>query len=377
MKLKGILSAIIGGLLGVIILIGAIGFIDWFLTSRQTLNPGEVAIIREVWKKEGSLIGPSAPPYEVRVVENNSSQKITFFIQPYPFGYVEEIINKEEIKKFSFDLPLWTKDTITHNPNDASIARVLFGKGKFKVKNARLYAKNLDYLGLPYAKEGDILYPVKTFLRQRGIEPEVNSREELLSEIVHMDFSQFLSVTVNKWNNSIAQKYTLLAKSMKEENITSKEEKEKFIADFLKKYPWYRLEPEALEKLRENPEVQKLLQNYFEALRSEKPLSIKYHLGQIQKFFANYIRENPEAYDKEKWEYVKSLLLQPDKLPEEYKLEFVYPFVENRIKNIQNDYIKSLRKLLSEDYGVELISFKVEAKDDLSARYPYLLMERG
>jgi len=374
--LKGLGSAIAGGILGSLILIFTVGFVDWWLTSRQTLEPGEKAIIREVWKKEGPLWGPSPPPYQVRVVKNNSSRQITFFIQPYPFGYVEEIIKEGEVKEFSFDLPLWTKDTITHNPDDASIARVLSGEGEFQIKDIRLYAENLDYRGLPYAKQGDLLYPVKAFLIRRGREPEVSSREELLSEIVYMGFSQFFSTTVNKWGESIAQKYTLLAKSIREREIISIKEREEFIADFLKKYPWYKLEPDSLEKLRGNVEVQELFQKYFEALRAENLQLANSSLREIEEFFSRYIEKNPEAYDEEKWDYVKSLLLHSDTFPSEYKLEFIYPFVEERIQDIREEYTKTMQQEISTSYGVEILKFQVEMKEDLTARHPYILMQR-
>lgn len=368
--------AIAGGILGSIILVFTVGFVDWLLTSRQTLQPYERAIVREVWKKEGHLWGPSAPPYQIRVVDNDSSEQITFFIQPYPFGYVEEIIGKEEIKKFSFSLPLWTKDTITGNLDDASITRILSAKGEYQIKDVHLYAENLDYRKLPYAKQGDLLYPIKNSLLGRGRQLELKSREQLLSEIMYVDFSRFFSDKVNQWGESIAQKYTLLAKSIREEKIIALQERENFISDFLKKYPWYRLEPEYLEKLRGNEEVQELFQKYFQALRAEDPQMISSSLQEIEQFFIRYMEKNPKAYDEEKWNYVKFLLLKSEALPPEYKPEFVYPFVEKRIQNIQGDYIQNVQGEISTNYGVKITKFEVEMREDLTARYPYILMQR-
>jgi len=376
MKFKDLGLAILGGIIGSIILIGGIAGIDWLLTSRQTLDRGEGAIIREVWEKEGALWGPSSPPYRIRVVKNNSSKKIIFFIQPYPFGCVEEIVKKGEIKRFSFNLPLWTKDTITNNPNDASIARVLFADGQFKISNIKLYAENLDYRKLPYAHQGEELYEVKKFLLQRGREPEVSSREDLFSEIVYMDFSKFFSTAVDKMVNSIAPKYTLLAKPMREEGISSIEDKKKFIRNFLDKYPWYLLEPEYLEKLRENPEIQKLFQNYFEALRKKNKELINLNFKKIKNFFSRYMEENPASYDEEKWNYVKSLLLSANALPKEYKPEFMYPFVEKHIQGIYKNYTRKLHHDASTTYGVNIVKFKLNIKDDLTARYPYMLMKK-
>lgn len=376
MKVKTLLTGIAGGILGIIIVLASVGFIDYLLTSRQKLEPGEGAIIREVWKKEGPLLGPSAPPYQVRTVENNSSESITFIIQPFPFGYVEEVLKKQEVKTFSFDLPLWTKDSITGNPDDASVARVLLGKGKFQVKNLKLYAENLDYRKLPYSREGDLLYPVKEFLKKRGMEIKLTSRERLFSEIVYLNFFQFFSTTVDRWEKSVAQKYTMLAKSIRERNITSTKEKERFIKDFLESYPWYKVEPEHMEKLRENPEVQKLFQKYLEALRSEKHELVASSLKEIQGFFTTYIKENPQAYDEEKWKYVKSILLQPDILPPEYKPQMVYPLLEKNIQDIQENYLQTERENILSTYGTDIFKFQLMIKDDLTTRYPYLLMQR-
>jgi len=375
MKAKGFISAIAGGILGTIIIFVGAGIIDYLVTSRQTIGPGESAIIREVWKKEGPLIGPSSPPYSVRTVENNSSKSIIFTIQPFPFGYVEEILKKGESKTFSFNLPLWTKDNVTFNPDDSSIARVLTVKGKFQIENIKLYAENLDYLKLSYAKDGDLLYPVKSFLLQRGMDIKLESRKRLLSEVVYFDFSRFLSSKIDQWGKSIAQKYTMLAKSIREKNITSKEEKEKFVASWLEKYPWYKLEPEYVEKLRENSEVQTLFQKYLEALRSNnKELSLSC-LKEIQDFFTAYIEKNPQAYNKEKWEYVKSILLKPGQLPPEYKPEMVYPLVEKHIKDIKEKYLQSQKENILKTYGVKILNLQVKIKDDLTTKYPYLLMQ--
>ncbi len=367
---------IAAGMLGTLIFIFLVGFVDWWLTSRQPLEPGERAIIREVWKKQGPLLGPSAPPYEVRVVENNSSSRITFFIQPYPFGCVEEIIKRDEVKNFSFKLPLWTKDTITQDPNDSSITRILLIKGEYKIENVNLYARNLDYRELPYTRKGDLLYPVKAFLIQQGRDPEMASREELFSEVIYFEFSHFLSDRINEMGESIAQKYAVLAKAIRENKITSSSEKDKFVADFLKKYPWYKLEPRSLEKLRENPEVQELFQKYFEAVRKEDPQLMTSFLGEIEEFFERYVRENPEAYDREKWDYVRSLLLKPDVLPPEYKPEFVYPFVEKKLQKIRENYIENMQEKILKNYGVKLLTLKLEMQEDLTARYPYILMQR-
>lgn len=374
MRFKNLAPAILGGIIGSIIFIAGVMGIDWLLTSRQTLEEGEAAIVREVWKKEGVLWGPSPPPYQVRVVKNESSKKITFFIQPYPFGYVEEIVKKKEVKKFSFDLPLWTKDNITNDPNDASITRILSVNGQFKVNNIQLYAENLDYRKLPYAHPGERLYEVKNFLLQRGREAKLTSREELLSQIIYLDFSQFFSTTVDKLGNSIAQKYTILAKPMREEGISSVEDKKRFIKDFLGKYPWYMLEPDYLEKLRENPEVQELFQNYFEALKTKNQKLISSNFQKIKDFFTQYIKENPGSYDQEKWDYVKSLLLATNNLPEEYKPQLVYPFIEKHIQNISQNYTKKLYQETPTTYGVNILQFKVNIKDDLTVRYPYILM---
>jgi len=373
MGAKSFFAGILGGILGIVIILGGAGIIDYILTSRQKIEPGESAIIREVWKKEGPLIGPSSPPYNVRVVENNSSEPLTFIIQPFPFGCVEEILKKEKVRDFSFNLPLWTKDSITSDPDDSSIVRILSASGNFKVKNVNLYAQNLDHLELPYAKQGDLLYPLKNFLMQRGVDLEIGDRQRLFSELMYFDFSKFFSTKVEEWGKSVAQKYTILAKSIQEKNITSSEEKERFINEFLEKYPWYKLEQDYFNKLRENKEVQTLFQKYLEALSSKNEELAISSLKEIQKFFKRYIEENPQAYDKEKWEYVKSILLKEENPPSEYKPEMMYPFIEKNIQQIKNMYLEEEKENILHTYGIELINMQVKIKDDLTARYPFIL----
>ena len=84
------------------------------------------------------------------------------------------------------------------------------------------------------------------------------------------------------------------------EKLTQKQSEE-LIEDFLDKYPWYKLEPDHIEKLRENLEVRKLFQKYLDALRSNDEQLVIFSLKGVKEFFTKYIKKNPKAYNKKQW----------------------------------------------------------------------------
>lgn len=372
--LRALPGRILGGIIGCIIILGTVGLVDWYLTSRQVINPGEIAIIREVWHREGPLWGPTSPPYRVRVVENRTENKKKFLIQPYPFGYVEEIVEKEEIKEFSFRVPSWRKDSITQDPNDASIVRVCSAEGKLKTEDAGLYARNLDHKQVPHARKADSLYAVRQSLTRKGQEPVLDSREELLSELIYLDFTAYLSQTLSEWEESLAQKYQVLTNYFRENKITSAAEKREHLADFFKQYPWYKVEPKVFqEELSKDPTTRDLFQEYVEATQEEDTSKTRQALDKIHIFFEEYIRENPDVYHKEKWDFIENLIIEKSVDSPDFDPRYGLSFAEEQIQLIEENYVKILPQDIEKTYGVKIFEFGLQMMDELTVKYPTLL----
>jgi len=51
----------------------------------------------------------------------------------------------------------------------------------------------------------------------------------------------------------------------------------------------------------------------------------------------------------------------------------MYPFIEKNIQQIKNMYLEEEKENILHTYGIELINMQVKIKDDLTARYPFIL----
>jgi len=109
MRGKRILSILGTWVLGFLLfLLCVLGFCIFF-ASWHTLPPESVAIVREVWVREGALFGPSALPFRIRVVKNTKNIPVRLFVQPPPFGVVEEVLPRPGGYSFLFPGPALAK----------------------------------------------------------------------------------------------------------------------------------------------------------------------------------------------------------------------------------------------------------------------------
>jgi len=345
-----------------------------FFASWHTLPPESVAIVREVWVREGALFGPSALPFRIRVVKNTKNIPVRLFVQPPPFGVVEEVLPLRGDIVFSFRVPLWRKDTITGNPYDGSIAFVGEVEASLRVVNYERLARRLDPVLARYAGAGQIS-PLLAAPEREGQELP-RKRQDLLREILRLDFSQRVMGELGKLFQSLHFKLYFAEKVLEEASAPSPSERKIVIWKYLERYPWYKLEPQEMGKIiAENAEIFEKIMTYLRE-EHEKGETYEKLRGEIQEYFAQYIAQHPQSYVQELWEYAiekvssgHPLRLTPEVLR---ALSYQYlhgrpVFLENLLKN--EDYTK----FLVTQYGVEVKDLSIRITEDLAFRYPELL----
>lgn len=364
--------AILGYWLLGLVLFALCGFLLAFLLAcRHVIPPQSVAIVREVWTREGALFGPTALPFRIRIVKNTQDSPMRFFIQPPPFGVVEEVLSLEEELSLSFQIPFWRKDLVTGNPYDGSIARLGEIEARFAVQNHERFAKRLDPLLLRYIGPGQA-YPSLS-----GAELLPKTRKELLREMLRADFIQRFIGELGRFSQSIHFKFYFAQKVLEDSSsLLSPSERKITIWKNLEKYPWYKLEPQEMGKIvEENAQLFEKILTYVrkEAQPDEEFAQLR---DEIQKYFSEYIAKNPQSYSQELWNYAIEKTSQNPSLsitPEIIR-SFTYQYLEEHLALLENllhneDYTKTLLN----QYGVEMKSLTIQMKEDLSSRYPDLL----
>ncbi len=370
-RIFGILGTWVLGFL--LFLLCVLGFFIFF-ASWHTLPPESVAIVREVWVREGALFGPSALPFRIRVVENTKNVPVRLFVQPPPFGVVEEVLPLRGDIVFSFRIPLWRKDTITGNPYDGSVAFVGEVEANLRVVNHERFAKRLDPVLARYAGAGQISPLLAAPEREGQVLPR--KRQDLLREVLRLDFSQRMMGELGKLFQSLHFKLYFAEKVLKEAPAPSPSERKIVIWKYLERYPWYKLEPQEMGKIvAENAEIFEKIMTYLRE-EHEKGETYEKLRGEIQEYFAQYITQHPQSYAQELWEYAieKASLDHPLRLTPEVLRALTYQylhgrpaFLENLLKN--EDYMK----FLTTQYGVEMKNLSIRITEDLAFRYPELL----
>lgn len=357
MKKTSFAKYVIGGIVGTVMTIGSIGSLDYLLTSRHKLKPGETAIVREVFQKQGALFGPSSVPYKVRIVENGTEKCQGFIIQPWPFGTIEEILEKDEVKEIEAKGPLWTKNHITKNASDENIARVYELKGKFKIDNAELYAKVLDHQRAYYFSGGRDFF---------------SDRRDVLSKTILGDFGKYVVEEVGKLENNLSKKCSILMQEFMQNNLKTEKEKRQYLNRLFEENPWYRIKDEAGKKiLEEYPEIAE------EFMRVQT--TGKWDIEKIRKFFIDYIKEHPEIDEKEMWDHALDYAIE-GKAPlstVEGMRDYVCPFVEKHFDKIKEGYLKQLHESeIEKSAGVKVTDLSIDIIEEPAYKYPSLLEKK-
>ncbi len=360
-------------ILGLLVIFLLVSVLAVLVLCRHSLPPQSVAIVREVWSKEGALFGPTALPFRVRVLTNKTDRPLTFFIQPPPFGVIEEMMPLQAEFSFSFHFPLWQKDKITGNPNDGSIAYISTVTSSFKIGDFKKFARQLDPKAFQYQNETNPSPFLLSLTKSGRVIP--SHRLDLLREIVYFDFSQALMTTLAEISQSIHFKIYLIQKALEPRRPTSLSEQKIQIWKYLERYPWYKLEPPAIGTIfQTDNQILEKLTEYLQKEATSDPTLEDLKL-EIQEYFSQYITEHPESYSQELWEYVieKGVTLPAPPSMEEIR-SLTYVYVQNHpiiLKNILSN--KAYQDTLSEQYGVGILDTKIELSEDLASRYPNLL----
>lgn len=356
MLLKALGFWFLGFLLFSLCLGGALFFASW-----HTLPPEHVAVVREIWVREGPLFGPSALPFRIRVVENPTAYPKRFWVQPPPFGVVEEVLPLHGTFSLAFRVPLWRKDAVTGNPYDGSIALVGAVEAQVAVEDHRQFARKLDPL---LAREAT----------QEG--SSLGTREDLLRDILRRDFTQRMLGELGRISQSLHFKFYFAQEVLKETSATSSSERKIVIWKYLEQYPWYKLEPQEMGKIvAEDAQIFEKIMTYLRREKEETSELVKLR-EEIREYFSSYIARNPQSYSQELWDYAIGKIVEayplevtPEKL-RSFTYQYVYArpeFFVNLLKN--EEYVKSL----TAQYGVTLQNLDVRILEDVAARYPELL----
>jgi len=338
--------------------------IDFLLTSRHQLSPGESAIIREVWHRKKDLIGPVAYPFRIRSVENKTDRVLNFFIQPFPFGVVEEVLKTAELRGFNGKLPLWTKDTITGKSLDRDIARVCVFNGKFHISQLDVYARTLDHEAATYATGGRITY---------------RSREETLADKLQDNFEEYLTNTVNDIGSDLRLKYLYLIQIFQPLQKLDPA----FKREFFFNNPWlifdFKLRIQDFEAVRgiatANPEVfQKLRELQVQAEEEgQLPLLAPKLAEEINSFLSEYLRKNPQIYEKERWEHALNYAIR-EEIKSSFELQkYIHTFVERNFTSLEKEYQETIQKnTFALQLGIEITKLNFEIVNEPAANYPSL-----
>lgn len=343
------------------------------LVSWHSLPPKSVAIVREIWVREGPLFGPSALPFRVRVVQNAEAYPKRFFVQPLPFGVVEEVLPLDGEIPLTFRIPLWRKDTVTGNPYDGSVAFVGEVRAQLAITDYEQFAQKLDPLLVRYVPLRQIA-PLSALSREEL--SSLRKREDLLREILRRDFAQRMIGELGKISQSLHFKLYFAEKVLEELPVTSPSEGKIAIWKHLDWYPWYKLEPQEMGKIiAEDTQIFEKIMTYLRR-ENQKDAELEKLHEEIKQYFSDYIARNPQSYSQELWNFAieritesRSLELKPE------TLRFLtYQYVHTH-PTLLRDLLQSEEhmKNLTVQYGVAMKHLDVQILEDLAIRYPELL----
>lgn len=347
---------------------GVLLFVSW-----HSLPPESVAIVREIWVREGPLLGPSALPFRVRVVQNAETHPKRFLMQPPPFGVVEEVLPLHEEIALTFRIPLWRKDLVTGNPYDGSIAFVGEVQARFAITDYERFARGLDPLLARYAGWGQIAPLFAPALEESS---PLRKREDLLREMLRRDFAQRVIGELGRISQSLHFKLYFAGEVLKEFPASSPSERKIIIWKHLERYPWYKLEPQEMGKVvAEDAQIFGKIMMYLRG-EGQKDSELGELYEEIKRYFSDYVTRNPQSYSQELWDFAI------EKVAEAYPLELkpetlrflTYQYVHGRPALLRDLLQKEeYTKNLTTQYGVAMKHLDVQILEDLATRYPEIL----
>ncbi len=357
--------------LGLLLFLLCFGVFSLF-ASWHSLPPQSVAIVREIWVREGPLFGPTALPFRVRVVRNEQAHPIRFLVQPPPFGVVEDVLPIGGDISLTFRIPLWRKDTVTGNPYDGSIAFVGEVEANLEITDHERFAKRLDPLFVRYAGFGQAAQP---FAASEEEFLPLKRREDLLREILRRDFTQRMVGELGKVSQSLHFKLYFAEKVLEEVPATSPSEKKIALWKYLERYPWYKLEPQEMGKMiAEDAQIFEKITTYLRK-EGEKDAELEKLRGEIKQYFADYITRNPGSYSQELWDYVVERVVEdhPPELKPETIRSLTYQYFHARPALFENLLqSEEYTRTLVAQYGIAIKHLRVKILEDLASRYPEL-----
>lgn len=338
--------------------------------SWHSLPPKSVAIIREIWVREGPLFGPSALPFRVRVVQNAETHPKRFFMQPPPFGVVEEVLPLHGEITLTFRIPLWRKDFVTGNPYDGSIAFVGEVQAHFEVTDYEQFARGLDPL---LARRADLRQVAPLFATAPEEPSPLRRREDLLREILRRDFTQRMIGELGRISQSLHFKLYFAGEVLKEFPASSPSERKIIIWKHLERYPWYKLEPQEMGKVvAEDAQIFEKIMMYLRG-EGQKDPKLGELYEEIKRYFSDYVARNPQSYSQELWDFVieKVAETHPLELKPETLRFLTYQYIHGRPALLRDLLQKEeYAKNLTTQYGVVMKHLDVQVLEDLAARYP-------
>ncbi|MBC7217186.1 MAG: hypothetical protein H5U36_03245 [Candidatus Caldatribacterium sp.] len=373
MAVGGVLRLLGRWLFGFLLFLLCVGVFSLF-ASWHSLPPKSVAIVREVWVREGSLFGPTALPFRIRVVRNEKPHPVRFLIQPPPFGIVEEVLPLQGEVSLTFRVPLWRKDTVTGNPYDGSVAFVGEVEVSCEIADYERFARRLDPLLARYTGLGQVV-PLPSLVASEEEPLSLKKREDLLREIFRRDFARRMLEELGKVSQSLQFKLYFAGKVLEEVPQVSPSEKKIAIWKQLERYPWYKLEPQEMGKIvSQDTQIFERIMTYLrkEAEKSEDLGKLREEIGQ---YFSEYIAHNPQSYSQELWDYAIAKITETASFelkPETIRF-LTYEYFHGRPALLENllqseDYTETL----AAQYGVTIKHLKVSLLEDLASRYPEL-----
>jgi DNA-binding ferritin-like protein (Dps family) len=356
-------------LVGLLVVTVIFGFLSFFFLSRHSLPPQSFAIVREVWVREGPLFGPSALPYRVRIVENSTPRAASFLAQPPPFGVVEDVFPLDSGIPMEVKVPLWTKDQISGNPNDQNLVYVADIKTTISIVDREKFAKRVDPLLIRYRL--DLIGEEAEFQFMKSgsvVVPE--SRIDLAKEMCRSRFYSELFELLSQIGGSIENKLYFLSRTVAREGKSDSEVRIE-VWKTLERYPWYRLEPDALANVLQTE--REVFEKIVELLQAENRDTEKAEVlrNEIKQFFDNYVDQHPESFLKDLWDYSVEVFLTQGSIrtPEEIRA-LTYRFVHQNTQLLQEALQGGKEQSWSEQkYGFAFQDIEIVFEEDLATNY--------
>ena len=356
-------------LVGLLVVTVIFGFLSFFFLSRHSLPPQSFAIVREVWVREGPLFGPSALPYRVRIVENSTPRAASFLAQPPPFGVVEDVFPLDSGIPMEVKVPLWTKDQISGNPNDQNLVYVADIKTTISIVDREKFAKRVDPLLIRYRL--DLIGEEAEFQFMKSgsvVVPE--SRIDLAKEMCRSRFYSELFELLSQIGGSIENKLYFLSRTVAREGKSDSEVRIE-VWKTLERYPWYRLEPDALANVLQTE--REVFEKIVELLQAENRDTEKAEVlrNEIKQFFDNYVDQHPGSFLQDLWDYSVEVFLTQGSIrtPEDVR-SLTYRFVHQNTQLLQEALQGGKEQSWSEQkYGFAFQDIEIVFEEDLATNY--------